>query len=284
VRVSPPRVFPEATGAAKPPIGAAGSADAYRQTGFVLGKDVDLVLRGLELEGVIANASTGAKLRTQKMVAALGLWSRAWLTRLEALHAVEWGNYVAAVALVRAGADHQAAALYVLHTDGSEWEEWLAQGGVALAPGEHATEYRLHAFRAAEILAAHDILGPIYRTSMDLSLSHFGSTLLLAGNESDPQRIAMTFGDRDFHVGLAELNLGWLLMLSVAQLEAALEFEGVFAIPDRAGIQRFCQEARAAVAAKDRCRVDVIEREGQKRYLVQNWRRAPGAAAKRILL
>jgi hypothetical protein len=30
--------------------------------------------------------------------------------------------------------------------------------------------------------------------------------------------------------------------------------------------------------------VETIEREGERRYLVQNWRRAPGAAAKRILL
>lgn len=265
-------------------MGAAGSADAYRQTGFVLGKDIDMVVRGLELEGAIADASSGSKFRTQKMAASLGLWSRAWLSRLEALHAVDWGNYVAAVALVRAAADHQASSLYLLQTNAAEWDEWLAQGGVALAPEEHATEYRLHAFRAAEVLAAHEVLGPIYRTSMDLSLSHFGSTLLLAANESDPQRIAITFGDRDFHVALAELNLGWLLMLSVAQLEVALEYEGVFAIPDRSVVGRFCEEARAAAAAKDRCRVDVTEREGQKRYLVQNWRRAPGAAAKRILL
>jgi hypothetical protein len=255
VRVSPPRVFSHVTRAAKPPIGAAGSADAYRQTSFVLGKDVDLVIQGLEREAAVAEASSGSKFRTQQMVSALGLWSRAWLDRLEALHAVEWGNYSAAITLVRAAADHQAAALYLLRTGAVEWDEWLAQDGVALAAAEHATEYRLHAFRAAEILAAHDILGPIYRTSMDLSLSHFGSILLLAGNESDPQRIAMTFGDRDFHFALAELNLGWLLMLCVAQVEAALEFEGVFPIPDRPALEQFCAAARTAAGARESCQI-----------------------------
>lgn len=284
MRVSPPRVFPQATRAAKPPAGAAGSADAFRETGFVLGKDVDLVLQGLELEGGIASASAAAKYRTQKMASALGLWSRGWLTRLDALHAVEWGSYVSAVALVRAAADYQAGGLYLLRTESAEWQEWLEQGGVALAPDQHATEYRLHAFRAAEVLAAHDILGPVYRTAMDISLSHFGSTLLLTGNESDPQRIAMTFGDRDFHFGLAELNLGWVLLLGVAQIEAALEFEGVFAIPDRAAAETFCREARSMATARDRCHIEGIEREGERRYLVQNWRRAPGGAGKRILL
>jgi hypothetical protein len=284
MRVSPPRVFPGATGASKPPADAAGAVDAFRQTGFVLGKDVELLLDGLNLEGGIAEASSAAKYRTQKTASALGLWSRAWLTRLQALHAVQWGNYVAAIALVRAAADYQAGGLYVLRTGAAEWDDWLSQGGVALAADVHATEYRLHAFRAAEILAAHDILGPVYRASMDLSLSHFGSTLLTVGNESDPERIAMTFGDRDFHIGLAELCLGWLLLLGVAQVEAAVEFEGVFALPDRPKLDAFCHDARQGASARQRCHVDTVEREGEKRYLVQNWRRAPGAATKRVLL
>ena len=163
------------------------------------------------------------------MVAALGLWSRGWLSRLEALHAIEWGNYVAAIPLVRAAADYQASSLYVLRTDAVEWREWLEGGGIALSAEHHATEFRLHPFRAAEVLAAHDILGPVYRTTMDLSLSHFGSTLLVAGNESAPDRVLMTFGDRDFHLGLAELGLGWLLELGMAQVDALAEFDGVFA-------------------------------------------------------
>lgn len=283
-RVSPPRIFPEATRAPKPPAGSAGSVDAHRQTSFVLGKDVDLVLCGLELEGAIAQASSGAKYRKQVMAAALGLWSRAWLARLEALHAVEWGNYAAAVVLVRAAADYEASELYVLRDGAAEWDEWLEQGGIALAAEEHATEYRLHAFRAAEVLAAHDILGPIYRASMDLSMPHFGSTLMLAGNDSTPDRVLMTFGDRDFHVGLAELVLGWLALLSVAQLGAAMEFEGVFAIPDRAGIEAFCSEARDAAGRRDRCQVEVVERDEEKRYVVHNWRRQPGGAPKKLLL
>jgi len=283
-RVSPPRISPVATRAPKPPADASGSADAYRQTTFVLSGEVESVLEGLNLEGAIADASSGSKFRTQKMVAALGLWSRAWLSRLEALHALEWGNYVAAIALVRAAADYQASALYVLRTDAAEWREWLDGGGIALAPDQHATEFRLHAFRAAEVLAAHEILGPVYRMTMDLSLSHFGSTLLVAGNESAPDRVLMTFGDRDFHLALAELNLGWLGQLGMAQVDALAEFDGVFAITDRPRLDAWRAGAAKVVDGPNRCRVETIERDGEKRYLVHNWRREPRSAPKRLLL
>ncbi len=283
-RVSPPRISPAATRAGKPPAEANGSADAYRQTSFVLGGEVETILDGLNLEGAMAEASSGAKFRSQRMVAALGLWSRAWLSRLEALHAMEWGNYVAAIALVRAAADYQASSLYVLRTGAAEWDEWLDGGGIALAPDQHATEFRLHAFRAAEVLAAHDILGPVYRTTMDLSLSHFGSTLLVAGNESAPDRVLMTFGDRDFHVGLAELCLGWLAQLGMAQIDAVAEFDGVFAIPDKGRVEDWRAQAGKLVAGRDRCRIEAIERDGEKRYLIENWRREPRSAPKRLLL
>jgi hypothetical protein len=284
MRVSPPRVFPQVAGAPKPPIDAAGSADAYRQTQFVLGTDIELVLRGMELEAGIAEASSDVKHRTQTMVAALGLWSRAWLSRHQALHAVQWGNYAAALPLLRAAADYQASGLYVLRDGGAEWRQWLDDGGISLAPDQHATEYRLHAFRAAEVLAAHEILGPIYRVAMDLSMPHFGATLLVAGNASDSTRVAMSFGDRDFHLALAEICLGWATMLSVAALEAAVEFGGVFNVADAGKVAKYGVEARAAAARDDRARVETIEREGERRYLVVNWRRRPGDAREKVLL
>lgn len=260
------------------------SADAHRQTGFVLGGDLDLIVRGLELEANVVEASSGAKHRTQRMASALGLWSRSWLCRLEALHAVQWGNYVSAMPLIRSAADYQAAGLYLLRTDAQDWNEWIEQGGIGNAHDVHAAEFRLHSFRAAEVLAAHADLGPLYRAATDLSLSHFGSTLLLAGSDSTPDRVLMTFGDRDFHFGLAELTLGWLVLLSSVQLEAISEVEGVFAVPDPEKLNDFVAEARRTLASPERCHIEAVERDGLPRYLVQNWRRQPGAAPKRILL
>jgi hypothetical protein len=283
-RVSPPNIFPAATRAARPPIGAAGSADAHRQVGFVLSADIDLVLRGLELEGRRAEASSGAKFRTQPVASGLAYWSRGWLSRLQALHALEWGNYTAALPLIRAAADYLAAEIALTRTAAAEWEEWLADGGVRLAPEHHATEYRLHAFRSAEVLAGHETLAPLYRAVTDLALPHFGATLLTAAGESTPDRILATFGDRDFHFALAELELGWLLQLSIAQLEALDEPTSPFA-PDPSGdTAAFIAEARALLSNPNRCHVEQIEANGEQRYLVHNLRRTPSGAPKRVLL
>ena len=210
-RVSPPRVFPDATHAPRPPAEAGGAADAFRQARFVLGPDLDLVLQGLQIEGQIASAAAGAKFRNQVVASVLATWSRSWLCRLQALHATEWGNYAAALPLVRSAVDYQAAQLLLLRTGAEEWVAWLDEGGVGAAPEHHATRFRLHPYRAAEVLAAHELLGPAYRASMDLSMPHFGATLAVAGGDSNAERIAVTFGDRDYHHGFAELVLGWLL-------------------------------------------------------------------------
>lgn len=284
MRVSPPKVFPVATGASKPPAEAPGSADAYRQTGFVLGEEVEAILRGLNLEGEAAQRAAEPKRRTQKMVSAMGLWSRAWLARLEALHALQWGSYAAAVALVRAAADYQASMLYLLRTGAEEWDAWLASGGIAIAAEDHATEFRLHAFRAAEVLAAHEVLGRIYRMSTDFSLSHFGSTMLFAGSGSAPDHLEMTFGDRDFHFGLAQIHAGWLLELGSAQMEALAEHESVFGDDGAAARSDWSLAAGKLVHSPDRCRVEAFEKEGERRYLVSNWRREPRSAPKRVLL
>lgn len=284
MRVSPPKVFPVATGASRPPADAAGSADAFRQTGFVLSDEVDAIVRGLNLEGEAAQRAAEPKRRTQAMVSAMGLWSRSWLTRLEALHALQWGNYAAAVTLVRAAADYQASMLYLLRTGAAEWDEWLASGGIAIAAEEHATEFRLHAFRAAEVLAAHEVLGRVYRMSTDLSLSHFGSTMLLAGSGSAPHHVEMTFGDRDFHFGLAQIQAGWLLELGSAQMEALAEHADVFGADGASARLDWSAAADRFVLSPERCRVEAFEKEGERRYLVSNWRREPRSAPKRLLL
>lgn len=283
MRVSPPKVFGEAVAAGKPPAGSAGAQDAYRQTGFVLGAEVDLVVSGLALEGQVADTSSGAKFRTQVTASALGLWSRSWLSRLQALHALQWGNYTAAMPLVRAAADYQAAQLWLLQTDASEWRDWLDQGGVSMRHEEHAMEYRLHAFRSAEVLVGHEVLGPVYRAATDLSLSHFGTTLLLAGSESTPERVMMTFGDRDFHLGLAEVVFGWLLQLGAAQILDLARFPAAVA-PAEDGAAAWVQAALKMNARADRCHVECVERAGETRHLIDGWRRRPGDAAKRIML
>jgi hypothetical protein len=283
VRVSPPRVFPAAAPAPRPPAGDPAT-DAHRQAGFVLGGEIDLAVRGLELEGAVAAASSDAKHRSQGLAAALGPWSRSWLTRLSALHACQWGNYAAVAPLVRSAADYLGAGLALLDSAAAEWSEWLEAGGIAAAHADHATEFVLHPFRSGETLAAHEGLGAVYREATDLALPHFGSTLLLAGSESSPERVAMTFGDRAFHLGLAEIALGWLLRLGAVQVETLLGHAEVFGLPDAAALERWAAAAREGAARNDRCRLEAVERTGVPRWLVTNWRREPRSPARRMLL
>lgn len=283
-RVSPPRVFGGAGHAGKPPIGAAGSADSFRQLGFVLGDDVDLVIEALELESMLAEGAAGAKFRNQVVASTLAFWSRSWLTRLQALHAIEWGNYTAALPLVRASADFQSAQLAMLRSGAEEWIEWLDAGAISLAPAEHATSIELHAFRSAETMAVHAVLGPVYRIATDLSLPHFGSTLLSAAPDSDATRVAVTFGDRDFHVGWAELSLGLLMQLGQAQLDALIEFADVLGIADTATVHTLSQRLERAGQRPGRCAVSIVEISGSPRYLISNWRRNPSGAPLKILL
>ncbi len=283
LRVSPPRIFPEATRSSRPPAEAPGSPDAHRQTGFVLGEDLDVVLRGLNLEGAIAQASAGSKYRNQVVASILAFWSRSWLSRLQALHAVEWGNYASAFPLVRAAVDYQAAAANMLESEAAEWDEWLESGGITAAHEHHATEFRFAPFRSAETLVADDELGALYRAASDFAMPAFATTLTLAGSESSPQRVLVTFGDRDFHLALAEVLLGWLATLSSLQLRT-IAGSGRFNIEEPDKVEKFQQGVRRAVDRRDRGRVEEFEEDGARRYLLHNWRRTPGSAAKRILL
>jgi hypothetical protein len=250
----------------------------------VLGDDVDAVLGGLGLESAAAEASGGAKFRKQPTAAALALWSRSWLARLEALHATQVGNYVAALPLVRAAADYTAAELAMLDSEAAEWVEWLEGGGVSPAHELHATEFRLHAFRSAETLARYTGLGRVYRESSDLSMPHFGATLLVTANESTPERVLVTFGERDFHLGMAELVLGWLLTLGVESLAAVGRAGPQLAPVDPGTAADWTAQAGRLIDRRDRCRIEEVEFEGAARQIVAGWRKRDGDAARRILL
>lgn len=283
-RVSPPRIFPTATRASRPPADSAGSPDAFRQAGFVLNDDLDLAIRGLELESAIAEASAGARYRNHVVASGMALWSRSWLARLQAVHAVEWGNYPSAFPLLRAAADFEAASISLIQTSASEWRDWLASGAVAPAPADHAIEYRLTAFRAAEVMAANETLARIYRATTDFTMPHFATTLLLAASDSTPERVLATFGDRDFHYGLAQLALGWILELSAIRFATVAAAQGSFAIPDAPAIEHFAADVAGRLAARGRCRLEIVERDGLARYLIHEWRRIPSAQGKRLLL
>ncbi len=281
-RVSPPRVYPEVERSSRPPAGAAGSADAHRQTSFVLGEAVELVLDGLRLESAVAKEAAGARYRNVTVAALLATGSRAWLVRLQALHAIEWGAYVTAVPLIAAAAEQEAACAALLQEGETAWRNWLDEDGLSDLHEVHATQFALAP--PPQDASLPELLAGVRDAARALAQPSPGATVLLAGGESGPGRLAVTFGDRDFHMALAELTSGWLLALGVAKVELLLDAGDVLPIPAPDGLRRWARSARRELEAPRRCRMERREIGGADRYVVENWRRAPAGAVRRIVL
>ena len=281
-RVSPPRVHPEAERSSRPPAGSAGSVDAHRQTAFVLGETVDLVLDGLRLEAAVASEAAGSRYRNLTVAALLATGSRAWLARLEALHAIEWGAYQAAVPLIASAADHEAACAAILRDGPTAWQGLLDSGGVSDMPEAHATHLALG--EPPQEVELPELLAGVCNAARALAQPTPGATLLLAGGESGPGRVAVTFGDRDFHMALAELTSGWLLALGVAKVELLLDAGDVLPIFEPDGLSRWARAARRELDEPRRCRIERREVEGVERHVVENWRRGTAGAVRRIVL
>lgn len=281
MRIAPPRVSGHPAPAPRPPAGTPES-DAYRQTTFLFGTEVEAVLRALALEGATAEASAAARYRKPATAVALAFWSQSWLARLEALHAVQWGRYPPAVTLVRAAADAQAAMQAVVESSDEAVLDWASRG-IALRPDLHALEFRLEPARSGEQLARDAELGTVYREATVFAIPSYAGALLLEGGDSNTERLVLSFGDVGFHLGLAELSLGWLLRLCGRQL-AAVERYGRFAPVQGEHAAKVHDAIRTALARGDRCRMERVEVEGIERWLVHSWRRQPGTPAKRFLL
>lgn len=281
MRIAPPRVSGHAAPAPRPPAGSPES-DAYRQTAFLLGIEVEAVLAALALEGATAEASAAAKYRKPATAVALAFWSQSWLARLEALQATQWGRYVPATLLVRSAADAQAAMQAVAEGSDETVLTWASRG-IALRTDLHAYEFRLEPARSGEQLARDATLGSVYREATVFAIPSYAGVLLLEGGDSNAERLVVSFGDTTFHLGLAELTLGWLLRLCEWQL-AAIDRSGRFAAVPRERAANVDSAIRAALARDDRCRMERVEVEGIERWVVHNWRRQPGTPAKRFLL
>jgi hypothetical protein len=163
--------------------------------------------------------------------------------------------------------------------------EWLADN---LKPNEahKAFEFGLGRYFAGEALATDERLRQVYRPASDLGRPNFGATLLEIGPESNNQRLALAFAPTAFHIGWAELSLGWILALCERQLAVAVHAKDVFAVQEDAheAYAGFARRVDQTLSRTDRCRIEEVEAENQKRYLVHDFRRATGAAPKRILL
>jgi hypothetical protein len=259
--------------------------DAYRQSRFLLGRDLDLFGHLMNLQLRIVADSHPSRYRRHPYAAIMGLWSRAFLYLADGCTLVTRGAYASCLPLVRTACECLAAQDQLRREEMDQFLEWAASSPRTDA-AHKALEVEMGPYFAGGALASDERLRSVYRPAGDLGRPNFGATLLQVGPESNNRRLTLTFADRAFHLGWAELVLGWLLALAERQLAVAVAAEGIFALSDevRAACDSLAAEVDTALARSDRCRIEEVEEEGYKRYLVHNFRRTSGSIPKRVLL
>jgi hypothetical protein len=283
-RVSPIQSPDEYVLPPRPDTGAA-ALDAYRQTQFLLGSDLELFSRAMNLQLGLVKDAYPSKYRSHALAAIMALWSRSYAYVADALLLATRGSYTSTLPLVRAAAETIAAQEALRAGQGDEHTKWLRS---TLQPNESfkALEVELGRFFAGEVLAADPVLRSVYRPVSDLGRPNFGASLLQVAPESNNLRLAITFADASFHLGWAEIVLGWLLALAARQLRVIIDAAPVFPISTerRAAYDDLQRRIDDATGRTDRARVEEVEDENGRRYLVSSFRRSAGAAPKKVLL
>src|SRR5215208_3972508 len=270
----------------KPPEDALPSIqDAFRQTQFQLGADLRALREGMNLQLGVVRDSHPSKFRTHPLAAGLLLWSRAFLAVSDAATAVTRASYGAAAPLARMACECLAAAHQAHTEEQAAFQEWLAG---ALRPDERhrATDVTIGQFMAGSTLVSEADLGAVYRAASEFARPHFGVSVALVAPESNQQKLAVTFADQTFHVGWAQLTLGWLLTLCDAQLRLAQTSGAPYNVTDelRADAAVWSANARRLLDAPDRCRIEEVMDGLTRRWLIHNFRRQSGGAPRRLLL
>ena len=277
--------FPDGYSLPAKPDASGPAQDAYRQTKFILGDDLRLFEEGMNLQLNIVRDSSNSRFRKHPYAALMGLWSRTFSTLGDACALATRGSYASCAPLVRSACEFIAAQHGLDSAEMELFFEWLADN---FRPNEEhkAFEFGLGRYFSGGTLAEDEKLRRVYRPASELGRPSFGATTLLIGPESNNRRLALTFADSSFHLGWAELTLGWLLALCERQLAVAVHAKGTFAIHDDThdAYRDFASRVDKAFSRSDRCSVEEVEEGQYKRYLAHNVRRAAGAAPKKILL
>jgi hypothetical protein len=284
-RVSPISSPPAYRLPGRPDGASAAALDAYRQLHFLLGEDLHLFEEAMNLQLRLVRDSYPSRYRTHELAALMPLWSRTYAYLDAAALLLSRGEYAAAIPLIRAACESLAAQVPLCGPDAADHHAWLA---ATLRPHEElkAFEFALGRHFSGETLASDPVLRAVYRPASDLSRPNFGASLLQVAPESNNVRLAITFADASFHLGWAEVILGWLLVLAARQIRLALEAPHVFAVGEATAeaYRRVQRRVDTALARGDRCAIDEVEVGGERRYLVRNFRRAASASPRRILL
>jgi hypothetical protein len=252
--------------------------DAFRQTSFVLGDDLALFERAMSLQLQIV--AENAKVRGVNAAAWFTLWSRAFSHLADCCELMTRGSYASCATLLRIALETIAVEKALARDGPGFYEEWFADA-VSLDKASAALVVRRGMSKAASVLVEDERLGALYRLLMEVSMPHFGSSLLLAAPDVSLQKAPLAFADGAFHLGWAELVSGWLQMLAGEQIGAVRE-SGVFELSEAlsAEAHEVREAIRKALETGRRCRVE----DDGGRWVFHNWRRAASGQPKRLAL
>jgi hypothetical protein len=259
--------------------------DSYRQTQFVLGGDLRLFAEGMALQLHILNDSSHSRYRTHVYAAVVSTWSRLYASLADTCLLITRASYGSVPVLVRSACELLAAEYQLEREEMGEYVGWLL-GHLKPDEDHKALDIGLGHYFAGTTLAADAQLRLVYRASSDLARPNFGATLLLTAPESNNLRLAYTFGDASFHVGWAEIELGWLLRLCERQLAVAVHMHDVLNITPETheAYTDYARRVEEALGNASRASIDEVESDGFKRWLLLNFRRQPSGAPKKMLL
>ena len=257
---------------------ATESLDAYKQTQFLLGEDLSLFERSMNLQlRVVDDNSKARSLPAAGLVLA---WSRMYSCLAGACELMCAGFYVACPPLLRAALDGIAAQRSLSAENFQEFEVWTYDA-VSQWPEHQALALDLGRYRSGSVLAEDDRLSAAYRLLTDLSMPHFGATALQVAPETGLERMPIGFADRSFHLGWAELTVGWMLLLADAQFEVLFKQEALTLSAEmKEEIQELRKDIKGTLATSKRCRAEEVE----GRFLLLNFRRTASGQPKRVIL
>ena len=258
--------------------------DAWRQTGFLCGEELRAIEAGLDLQARLAGTGYTPAARNMTMAAFASLWSRAFLSTSDAISLIRRGGYQSALPLVRQAIEFVGAQRGV----GDELDEWRRFTHEAYGRHEptRSTEVGLGAYFSGESIAADEHLRLAYRAASDFGRPNFGPTAVLVANEANHTRYPLIFADQAFHLGWAQLLLGWALRVDLAQLHLALHLGQQFPAGEalRAEVTEHVHTVERLLNRPDRCRLEEWQDErGRRRHLLVEFKRRPGDAAQRLL-
>ncbi|MEX1021849.1 MAG: hypothetical protein WD058_01765 [Dehalococcoidia bacterium] len=258
--------------------------DAWRQTAFLCGEEVAAIGTGLDLQAKFAASGYAPAARSMTMAAFASLWSRAFLSTSDAVDLVRRGAYQSALPLLRQAVEFVGAQRGI----GDEMDEWRRFTHEAY--GRHAetraTEVGLGNYFSGESIASDEHLRLIYKAASDFGRPNFGPTAVLVANEANHTRYPLIFADQAFHLGWAQLLLGWALRIDASQHHLALHLAQQFPASEdlRAAATEHVRTVEALLASADRCRLEEWQDEhGRRRHLLVEFRRRPADASQRLL-